>query len=125
MTSRPCYLAKSEPVIELLLMVAGTLHNSTFDGSLTASRSFEIMRRRTSRSLERLRMLRLLLSALPFGKLHDCARSTVAVAGGNGKASLACGFMMALPFWRRYTGMKLMASGAESSRSSATLTDFR
>jgi len=64
-------------------------------------------------------MLRPLPSALPFEKLGDCASSINAVAGGNERALLVFDYRMAPPGWRRYTGTKLIALAAESSRSSA------
>jgi len=64
-------------------------------------------------------MPRRLLPALPFGKLCDCASSTVAVAGGNDRVLPASDYLMALLASRRYTGTKLMALDAENSRSSA------
>lgn len=69
-------------------------------------------------------MLRPSLPALPFEKSRDCASSTGAAAGVSAMVSLAFAFAMAQPAWPSYTGRKLMESGVESSKSSATLTDY-
>ena len=65
-----------------------------------------------------------LLSALPFERLGDCESSTDALAGGRERVLPESDFLMALLGWRRYTGTKLMALDAESSRSSATSTEL-